>query len=218
MKTIEQLPVRVRISSILRKAIYSGEYKAGQELSLTEVSSLLGVSRTPVREAFQELASDGLITLRMNRGAIVNAIDGKFIKDNFEMRILLESQAAALAAENGMDVSHLLIRLYHMRDNIAFVDKDTYELLNLDIHTGIWDAADNRKLKSFLMDLWNGPSTGHALNDVRKHYELSTAEHIDILKALKDRDAEKARYFMEQHIKRSMENIMVDYEEIIKSE
>ena len=75
MESLELLPARVRIASILKKAILAGEYKSGEELSLTGIAEQLGVSRTPVREAFQTLASEGLITLRMNRGAIVNSID-----------------------------------------------------------------------------------------------------------------------------------------------
>ena len=98
MESLEIMPVRIRITAILRKAIYSGEYKSGEELSLTRIAAQLGVSRTPVREAFQALAAEGLITLRMNKGAIVNRIDRKFIKDTFEMRILLEAEAAARAA------------------------------------------------------------------------------------------------------------------------
>ena len=53
MESLELMPVRVRITAILRKAIYSGEYKSGEELSLTEVAARLGVSRTPVREALR---------------------------------------------------------------------------------------------------------------------------------------------------------------------
>ena len=65
----------------------------------------------PVREAFQELEGEGLITLRMNRGAVVNQIDRKFIRDIFEMRCLLEAEAAARAAQNGMETGELLERL-----------------------------------------------------------------------------------------------------------
>ena len=103
MESLKMMPARIRIASILKKAIYSGEYKSGDELSLTGVAEQLGISRTPVREAFQTLEAEGLITLRMNKGAIVNAIDRKFVRDNFEMRILLESEAAARAAQRGMD-------------------------------------------------------------------------------------------------------------------
>ena len=99
---IKAMPVRVQITAILRKALFSGEYKSGDELSLTETAERLGVSRTPVREAFQTLEAEGLIELRMNRGAIVKTIDEKYITDHYEMRILLESEAAKRAAQRGM--------------------------------------------------------------------------------------------------------------------
>ena len=66
MQTLKMVPTRVRVTSILKRAIYSGEYKSGQELSLTAIAEKLGISRTPVREAFQTLAAEGLITLRMS--------------------------------------------------------------------------------------------------------------------------------------------------------
>lgn len=211
METIEIMPARVKITSILKKAIFSGEYKSGEELSLTGVAAQLGVSRTPVREAFQTLEAEGLITLRMNKGAIVNKINRKFIKDNFEMRILLESEAAARAAANGMEVSSLLVRLYHMRDNLDSLSRNDYEELNQDIHMAIWNASDNQKLKSYLLELWNGPSTGHSIPEISSHYKNSTFEHISILHFIRDRLPEEARKAMTQHIARSKDNILKYY-------
>ena len=196
METLELMPVRVRITAILKKAIYSGEYKSGEELSLTKVASQLGVSRTPVREAFQTLAAEGLITLRMNKGAIVNQIDQKFIKDTFEMRILLESEAAARAAANGMDTSMLLKRLHAMERQTGQLNKKDYEL------------------KSYLLELWNGPSTGRSVSDEESHFRQSTAEHICILRHIQAGQAEEAKKAMAGHISRSMNNILKAYEAV----
>lgn len=210
MESLEMMPARVRITSILKKALLAGEYKSGQELSLTEVAEKLGVSRTPVREAFQTLAAEGLIELRMNKGAIVKQIDQKFITDHYEMRILLESEAAVRAARRGMDVSELLARLFHVSDNLSTLDRACYTELNQQIHTSIWKAADNQKLYNFLMGLWNGPSIGGA-NSELEHYVQSTKEHIQMLQYIRDHDAENARKVMEQHITRSMDNILNSY-------
>lgn len=207
------LPIRVEITSVLKKAIYSREYNAGDELSLTGVAEQLGVSRTPVREAFQSLAEEGLITLRMNRGAVVNSIDRKFIRDCFEMRILLESEAAFRAAENGMTADDLLARLHDMSGNAGGTDRETYERLNEDIHMRLWNAADNDRLKRYLMELWNGPSTGHSIAESSQHYIHSTAEHIAILEAVRDHDPQRAKQAMTQHITRSMHNILAKYPE-----
>lgn len=213
MEPLELMPVRTRITSILKKAIFSGEYKSGDELSLTDVASRLGVSRTPVREAFQTLEAEGLITLRMNKGAIVNRIDRKFVRDNFEIRILLESEAASRAALNRMDVDSLLQRLYHMREHFDALNREDYETLNQDIHMGIWNAADNQKLKLYLLGLWNGPSTGHSVSEKLTHYQNSTYEHISLLHFIRDCQPEEARKAMVQHITRSMDNILKLYPE-----
>lgn len=207
MESLEMIPARTRITSILKKALFNGEYKSGDELSLTDIAKKLGVSRTPVREAFQSLAADGLIELRMNKGAIVKPMDEKFIREHYEMRILLEGEAAARATGNSMEVSELLTRLYHLQDNLDIMSVSEYEELNLLVHTSVWSAADNQKLYSFLMSLWNGPSVGKYTGAI-EHFTQSTAEHIQILLDIRAGDASAARMDMEQHIRRSMYNIL----------
>ena len=213
MNQLSLMPIRVRIASELRKAIYAGEYKSGDELSLTDVAAQLGVSRTPVREAFQELESEGLITLRMNRGAVVNTIDRKFVRDIFEIRRLLEADAVERAAKNGMETERLLERLYDLRDHIAEVSRSSYEMLNQDIHTAIWNAADNHQLQKYLMEIWNGPSVAGTPEDILEHYRNSTFEHISILQFIRDGMAAEARQAMELHITRSMANMLSFYPE-----
>ena len=78
LRPIEMLPARERVASALRKAIMSQYFKKGEELSIDKVAAMLGVSATPVREAYQILSSEGLIKLRPNKGAIV--IDYKITK------------------------------------------------------------------------------------------------------------------------------------------
>ena len=213
MEQLSMMPARVRIASEMRKAIYAGEYKSGDELSLTEVAEKLGISRTPVREAFQELEAEGLITLRMNRGAVVNTIDRKFIRDIFEMRRLLESDAVGRAAANGMETEGLLERLYCLRDHIAEVSRAEYEQLNQDIHTALWNAADNHQLQKYLLEMWNGPSIAGTQEEVLEHYRNSTFEHISILQFIRDGMADEARRAMELHITRSMANMLRFYPE-----
>ncbi len=212
METFEVMPVRVRLTAVLKKAIYTGEIKSGQELSLTDIAEKTGVSRTPVREAFQALAAEGLITLRMNKGAIVNQIDAEFIRDHYELRALLEAEAAAKAAEQKPDVSALLERLQTMRERTDTVSAEEYEKLNQDIHMTLWNLSGNKRIKTLLMDLWNGPSTGETAEEKRQHYAESTAEHIEILEAVQRGDKTTAQEVMKKHILRSMENILKYYQ------
>jgi len=210
MENHDPIPMRVKIAAVIRKAILSGEYISGTELSLTDVAQQMRVSRTPVREAFQALEADGLITLRMNRGAIVNTIDRKFITDHYEMRLLLEGEAAYLAARNRMDISALLNDCRKMRQQLLKEDFTGVEELNQRIHTGIWLAAGNKRLYNTLMNLWNGPSIGRD-TDSLDHYFQSNAEHIETLEYIQYHDAEMARKVMQRHITRSMENILRGY-------
>jgi DNA-binding GntR family transcriptional regulator len=173
----------------------------------------MGVSRTPVREAFQELQGEGLITLRMNKGAIVNNIDRKFVQDIFETRILMESEAAARAAGNGMETDALLSRLYELRDHFEQLNKEDYIRLNQDIHMSIWNAADNHQLKKYLLEMWNGPSVSGSREAEKEHYRYSTREHIAILLAIRDGKEKDARKAMAQHITRSMNNLLEHYSE-----
>ena len=211
MESMEMMPARIRIASILKKALFSGEYKSGDELSLTEIAEKLGVSRTPVREAFQQLESEGLIKLRMNKGAIVNPIDEKYIRDHYEMRMLLESEAAYRAAKNGLsNVDKLLAKLKKAKENMEQLSTPDYEDLNFEIHSAIWTAADNDRLYKFLSMLWNGPSVGF-LNPKIDHYKKSTDEHIAILEAIKDGNSNEAKRMMEIHTERSMNNILKNF-------
>lgn len=207
METLEIMPVRVKVTAVLKKAILSGEYKKGEQLSLTDVANTLGVSRTPVREAFQALEAEGLIKLRMNRGAIVKGVDEKFIRDHYEMRALMEGEAAARAAARGMDVTALLAEVKEAKERESFVNKDYYEDLNQRIHTAIWKAADNQRLYAYLLSLWNGPSIGKTTS-ASDHYRISTDEHIATLEAIGARNEEGARRVMVDHITRSMDNIL----------
>lgn len=212
MQSVELMPARVQITSILRKAILSGEYQGGQELSLVEVSEKLGISRTPVREAFQTLAAEGLIELRMNKGAIIRTIDEKFVRDHYEMRILLESEAAARAASNGMETKDLLNRSRFMKEYLEDTSKEEYSELNQKIHMAIWTAAENQKLYNILLSLWNGPSIGKK-NSEREHFQKSIDEHIELLENIAKGDAEAARAVMQVHITRSMNNILSGLQE-----
>lgn len=210
MTEFHTIPLRLEVAAAIRKSILSGEYASGRELSLTDVAEQLGVSRTPVREAFQQLESEGLITLRMNKGAIVNTIDRKFITDHYEMRMLLEGEAAFRAARNRMDTSGLLEECRQLRQRLLREDSTGYNELNQRIHAAIWTAARNGKLNNTLMNLWNGPSIGRD-TDTMDHQFQSNSEHIAILDYIRHGDGEMARKVMERHIERSMENILRGY-------
>lgn len=207
MEILEVLPIRLRVAAILRKALLAGEFRPGEELSLTDISARLGVSRTPVREAFQALAAEGLLELRMNRGAIVVGIDEKFIRDHFELRTLLECEAVKRAVRNKVDMSRLLNLQQWAESHLDTMTEAEYRNYNQQLHMEFWRASGNQKLYDLLSSLWNGPSGGNIGRDP-EHEGLSIREHQEILNHMRAGDGNAAGEVMAQHITRSMHNIL----------
>ncbi len=210
MESFHNLPIRIRVASSLRKSILSGELVSGEELSLTDVAAKLGISRTPVREAFQMLASEGFITLRMNKGALINSIDEAFIRDHFEMRMLLEGEAVVRSIKRNMDVTLLMNQQQQVYEQLDDILPEDYSRSNQEFHTKIWLCAGSPKLYSYLTGLWNGPSIGSNTNAI-SHRKLSVEEHIKILTCIENHDIAQGRSVMEYHIKRSMNNLLSSY-------
>ena len=199
-------PTRVKIASILRKAIFSGDIKAGEELSLTDISNKLNVSRTPVREAFQILESENLLELRMNKGAIVKCIDDNFFKDYYEVRILLEAKAIEKSINNGIDVSYLEKVHNEFEKNIESSTEEDYKKYNQNFHFYIWKNANNEKLFSILLSLWNGPS--FQIIGKRNYIDDSLEEHKEIIEAIKEKNVKRAVSCVETHLNTSLKNIL----------
>ena len=97
LKPIQLLPARERVASALRKAILTRQISEGEVLTLDNTAKELGISITPVREAFQILARDGLIELKQNKGAVVLGINEHTLREHYQIRAVLEG-----ASSNGV--------------------------------------------------------------------------------------------------------------------
>ena len=95
----------------------------------------------------------------------------------------------------------------------ALEDNDSaeYSRYNQAFHMGIWEAADNEKMKSLLSSMWNGLSMGHKVTE-EDYAKISIYEHKKILDAMKAHDGSRARKLMNDHIIRSMKNILTRFE------
>ena len=96
----DKYSLRGRVFNRIREDILSGKYKENDELKEMTIGEELGVSRTPVREAFRQLELEGLIQIIPNKGAYVTGITQKDVKDIYMIRSLLEGLCAAWATEN----------------------------------------------------------------------------------------------------------------------
>ncbi len=211
LKPITLLPARERVASELRKAIISRQIHQGEVLTLEAAAQALGVSVTPVREAFQILARDGLIELQQNKTAVVSGVNQQTIREHYQIRAALESMACVLCCKNETDLTAVRNCVESAQKALGNKDSGSYSNYNQAFHYEIWKASGNEKLKSMLAELWNGLSMGVRTTE-NEYAEKSQCEHVEILEALEERDAERARLCMMEHIMRSMKDILTRYE------
>lgn len=214
LKKVQMLPARDQVASILRSSILKGEISIGTSITLDSVGEQVGMSRTPVREAFHILAAEGLLELRQNRCAIVKGISEESIQDHYEIRILLETEAMRRACNNMNDqILKAIQRVVQegMRAERAG-DIEAYNLANQAFHMTIWEAANSEKLKSFLSSLWNGLSLGKYVT-AQEYAATSSLEHEKLLDLIIRKDYEGACQTMREHIIRSMNSTLSNFKE-----
>lgn len=184
----------------LRQAIRDGRYAPGARMRETEVAQQLGVSRTPVREAFRQLQADGLLTMEPWRGVVVAQMDQQQMVELYAMRRVLEGTAAGLAARHA--ASSQIDALREILDT-SQGETDAAKLaeLNRQFHQGIYAAAHNRFLLKALHALRDSmallPSTTYALAE---RPPSALAEHREILEAIERHDQETAERAARAHI------------------
>ena len=193
LKPIKIPSAKERVASELRKAILSKQLKEGENLTLESVAQQLNVSITPVREAFQILAHDGLIKLRPNKGAIVLGITETYIREHYQIRGILEGACAGFAASPDIDISKIEQSYLDAREM-----------------TEIWAASGNKKMENMIAELWNGLSMGNMVTE-EEYAGISIKEHEAIYEAIKAHDVQLAQRRMYEHIMRSRDDMLTYY-------
>jgi DNA-binding GntR family transcriptional regulator len=206
MADILSIPRRVlhqEVAVRLRQRIVEGHLAPGAKLNERELSELLQVSRTPLREAIKMLAAEGLVALLPNRGAVVVQLSEQDVADAFEVIAGLEGQSGELAAQR-IGVAQLAeIRALHYEMLAAFTRRDlaTYYRLNALIHTHINAAAGNRVLTQTWANL-NArlQALRFRSNFDEAKWQRAMQEHDRMIELLADRDAVGLRALMTAHL------------------
>lgn len=188
----------------LRRAIVTGEIRPNEPLIETDLAAKLDVSRTPVRESLQRLASAGLILPR-KRGWSVREYSPQEIRENCEVRIALEGYATSLAAERASESELEAIQALHQsRLQLDIADEILRVQTNREFHDAIIAAAKNPRLTNAIYAsgqfYFNGPI---ARLTFKEELSLGNAEHERIVNFLLARDAAEAERAMRDHIKRT---------------
>ncbi|CAB3665353.1 HTH-type transcriptional repressor RspR [Achromobacter animicus] len=205
----------------LRERIIQGEFPPGTRLNERALCDLLGVSRTPLREAFRLLAAEGLVQIEPNRGAQVVALSDANIREAFEVIGGLEAMSCRFACERATDVEIAEIRAltYEMMASHARHDLPTYFRVNREIHERISLAAHNSLLKQ-LYDAQNAriQNLRFVSNEDRQKWDLAMREHIEMAEALAARDADRLAAIMRQHLQRKCDAALKSRSETIDTQ
>lgn len=206
------------VAGQLRERIIQGEFPPGARLNERALCDLLGVSRTPLREAFRVLAAEGLVEIEPNRGAQVVALSEANIREAFEVIGGLEAMSCRMACERATDqeIAEIRALTYEMMASHARHDLPTYFRTNRQIHERISLAAHNSLLKQ-LYDAQNAriQNLRFVSNEDRQKWDLAMREHIEMAEALEARDADRLAAIMRQHLQRKCETALKGRSETI---
>ena len=206
----DKYSLRGRVFHKIRDDILSGKYKEHEELKEVAIGEELGVSRTPVREAFRQLELEGLIQIIPNKGAYVTGITVNDVKDIYMIRSRLEGLCARWATEKITDE-----QMEEMEENVYLAEfhaqkghMDQMAELDNRFHEIMYEACDSKMLEHLLKDYHN-----YVLRVRRKTLSTnrgteSNNEHRMIMEAIKAKDADKAEELAHAHMINAFENMV----------
>ena len=198
----------------LRRRIITGEFRPGDLLFETQLADVLGMSRTPVREALGSLELEGLVERRDGRGFFVAHIDPASFADLYDVRITLEKEAVRLAIERATDDDlkdiARLMELMHEQESQSHELEPTKEIpLWMQFHERIAEAARMPFLKDCLSRLYGQMARFLWVESIfADDTEHTRKEHDELYEAIANRDIEKAMAVTIVHSARAKENMM----------
>jgi DNA-binding GntR family transcriptional regulator len=196
-----------RALDYVKKQVLTGAFPGGELISEGEVAAALGMSRTPVREAFLRLEAEGLLRLYPQRGALVVPVSAEEARAVIEARLIFEQFAASKVIGRGPAVcaavfERLSGELQRQRD--AAVESDWEAFLDADraFHKITLDESGNRILSDFYSSLRDRQMrmTGESVIRDRERMTTILAEHRSIAEALRDGDLQHARQAVQNHL------------------
>lgn len=195
----------------LRSLIIEGQLAPGVRLNERELSEQLGVSRTPLREAFRMLAADGLLIQLPNRGAQVVSLSRDDIQHAFEVMAALEGLSGELAAARVTEPDLKALRGFQSEMELAHARRDlpTYYRVNRAIHDRINAVAGNPILTHSFRTL---NTRLHALrfrsNLVQAKWDHAVEEHREMIEALAARNGERLRDLLVRHVRTKLRTVL----------
>ena len=198
------------VAELLRQRIFKRELEPGSWIDELKLAEEYGISRTPLREALKVLAAEGLVTMKVRRGAYVTEVSDKDLADVYHLLSLLESDAAGVVAERATPQQLAELQALHAELETAakpgHVDREHFFAINERFHMRLLAIADNRWRDQMVADL-------RKVMKLNRHNSLlksgrideSLKEHRAIMAALAEKDATAAMARMQAHFRNGLE-------------
>ena len=214
LQPIQSLPARADlIAAELRRAILCGEISPSAPLIERDIASALSVSKTPVREAIKTLVARGLLEVSPYRGATVRKVGPQMAAHVYDVRLLLEPEAARLAAERrpagNLDDAERALK----QAEAAAIARDfsRMALFNRDFHQALATASGNPVLSNILAGLQDQTALVATQGWLRRAtWKEEAGEHAAVLRAVRAGRSERARELMLRHIEGALARLTAE--------
>jgi DNA-binding GntR family transcriptional regulator len=215
MPPIVRRPLHEEAVDRLRDLIVQGDLVPGQRLNERLLSEKLAISRTPLREAIKLLATEGLVELLPNRGAVVATMDTARLAETLQVMGALEGLAGELACRKSTPEQIAEIRDLHneMLSMHARGDLASYFRYNQAIHLKIVEASGNPVLANTYRHLnVNVRRARYMANLSKERWDAAVREHEEILRALAARDVTRLKRLLRDHLANKMASVLTELE------
>ena len=188
------------VAELIRQRIFSHELEPGSWIDELKIAEEFGISRTPLREALKVLAAEGLVTMKVRRGAYVTEVSEQDLRDVYHLLSLLESDAAGVVARTATSKQLNELQTLHTQLEHAMDNPERFFELNEAFHMRLLDLANNRWRNQMVADLRKVMKLNRHNSLLKQgRLEASLAEHRGILDALLARDASASTERMRAH-------------------
>ena len=194
----------VEVAELLRQRIFLRELEPGSWIDELKIAEEYGISRTPLREALKVLAAEGLVTMKVRRGAYVTEVSAQDLSDVYHLLSLLESDAAGVVAAKATkaELAELLTLHAALEDaaKAGMANADAFFAVNEQFHMRLLEIANNRWRDQMVADLRKVMKLNRH-NSLLKagRMEESLVEHRAVMAALTARDAAATALRMREH-------------------
>ena len=196
------------VAERLRERIFQRELEPGSWIDELKIAADYGISRTPLREALKVLAAEGLVTMKVRRGAYVTEVSGRDLADVYHLLGLLESDAAGVVAARATEAQLDQLRALHATLEAAAKSgqRERFFQINEGFHKRLLEIADNRWRDQMVADLRKVMKLNrqHSLLKAGR-IEQSLREHRALLKALLARDVGSSTLRMQEHFRNGLD-------------